>query len=160
MFATVEAKNEHNNHALREIITEDNPVAVIKAQTIQHKDNTRSKNMWHYDNDRTPAMINIARNAQVQITGTNLCPKWGLYHGARGKVLDIVYLPDQFPPDHLPLYVLLDIPQYCGPTFIEGAPTVIPIAPIKVPCKYQCGCSRTYMLLRLAFAHTIHTFQG
>jgi hypothetical protein len=59
------------------------------------------------------------------------------------------------------LYVLLDIPQYCGPTFIEGHPTVVPIAPIKVPCNKNNGCCcRTYIPLRLAFAQTIHTFQG
>jgi len=160
LYATVEAKNAHNNHALKGINTQDNPVATIKAQTIKLKDNTRSRNMAHYDNERTPALINIARNAQVQITGTNLCPKWGLYHGVRGKVLDIVYHPEHSPPDDLPLYVLLDIPQYCGPPFLEAFPTVVPIAPIKVPCKYQFCCCRTYIPLRLAFAQTIHTFQG
>ena len=115
----------------------------------------------HYDNDRTPAVIIIAHDSQVQLTGTNLCPKWGLYHGARGKVLDIVYHPSQSPPEDLPLYVLVDFPQYCGPAFIEGNPTVIPVAPIKVPCNRPTFCCcRTYIPLRLAFAQTIHTFQG
>ena len=91
--------------------------------------------MGHYDNERTPALINIVRHSQVQITGINLCSKWGLYYGVRGKVLDIVYDPEHAPPDNLPLYVLVDIQQYCGPPFIEAFPTVVPIAPIKVPCK-------------------------
>jgi hypothetical protein len=135
-------------------------VAIIKAQTIRLKDDVKLRSIGHYDNERTPAMINIARNAQVQLTGINLCPKWGLYHGARGKVLDIVYHHDYPPPDYLPLYVLLDIPQYCGPPFIPSVPTVVPIAPIKVPCKHVFCCCRTYIPLRLAFAQTIHTFQG
>ena len=160
LFANVEAKNEHNNYALKEINTRDNPVAIIKAQTVRLKDDVKLRNMGHYDNERTPVMINIARNAQVQLTGINLCPKWGLYHGARGKVLDIVYHHDYPPPDHLPLYVLVDIPQYCGPPFISSVPTVVPIAPIKVPCKHVFCCCRTYIPLRLAFAQTIHTFQG
>lgn len=160
LYATVDAKNMHNDCALKEINTEDNPVASIKAQTKRFKDNTSLRNMGHYDNERTPAMTYIARNAQVQITGINLCPKWGLYHGVRGKVLDIVYDPEHPPPDNLPLYVLLDIPQYCGPPFIEAYPTVVPIAPIKVPCKNLSCCIRTYIPLRLAFAQTIHTFQG
>ena len=160
LFANVEAKNEHNNYALKEINTRDNPVAIIKAQTVRLKDDVKLRNMGHYDNERTPVMINIARNAQVQLTGINLCPKWGLYHGARGKVLDIVYHHDYPPPDHLPLYVLVDIPQYCGPPFIPSVPTVVPIAPIKVPCKHVFCCCRTYIPLRLAFAQTIHTFQG
>ena len=58
------------------------------------------------------------------------------------------------------MYVLLDIPQYCGLSFIEAAPTVVPIAPIKAPCKKRFCCERTYVPLRLAFAQTVHTFQG
>src|SRR5688500_7783984 len=158
LFANVEPKNEHNNHALKEINTQDNPVARIKAQTKKLNNGSRTRNKPHYENERTPAMVNIARNCQVQLTGTNLCPKWGLYHGASGTVLDIVYLPTHSPPDSLPLYVLVDFPQYCGPPFIKAAPTIVPIAPIKVQCKFNC-CCRTYMPLRLAFAQTIHTFQ-
>lgn len=159
LFATVDSKNLHNNQALKKINTPDNPVALIKAQYIRVKNNSRSRNSAHYDNERTPALINIARNSQVQLTGTNLCPKWGLYHGARGKVLDIVYHPEHSPPNNLPLYVLVDIPQYCGPPFIQSAPTVVPIPPIKATCKFGC-CCRANMPLRLAFAQTIHTFQG
>ncbi len=161
LFANVEPKNLYNNHALKEMNTKENPVAVVRAETKRYKDNMRARNMGHYDNERTPAMINIACNCQVQLTGTNLCPKWGLYHGARGKVLDIVYNPSHSPPEDLPLYVLVDFPQYCGPAFIEEHPTVVPIAPIKVPCNKNNGCCcRTYIPLRLAFAQTIHTFQG
>ena len=75
-------------------------------------------------------------------------------------MLDIVYDPAHSPPEDLPLYVLLDIPQYCGPPFIDGQPTVVPIVPIKVPCKNPFCCCRTYIPLRLAFVQTIHTFQG
>ena len=60
LYANVEPKNAHNNHALREINTQDNPVAVIRAQTKKCMDGTRSRNMGHYDNERTPALINIA----------------------------------------------------------------------------------------------------
>ena len=122
--------------------------------TQQHKlEDYSIEAIGHYDNERTPVMINIAQNSLVQLTGTNLCPKWGLFHGARGKVLDIVYHPSHSPPEDLPLYVMFDSPQYCGPTFIEGHPTVVPIAPIMVPCKYSMGCCcRTYIPLRLAFA--------
>ena len=60
LFANVEPKNEHNNNALKEINTQDNPVAIIRAQTMKYKDNTRSSSMGHYDNERNPAMINIS----------------------------------------------------------------------------------------------------
>ena len=76
LFANVESKNVHNNFALKEINTQDNPVAIMKTQTNSLKNNTRSRSIGHYDNERTPPLIKIAQNAQVQITGTNLCPKW------------------------------------------------------------------------------------
>ena len=59
LFANLEAKNEHNISALKEINTQDNPVAVIKAQTISHKTNLKVRAIDHYDNDRTPAIINL-----------------------------------------------------------------------------------------------------
>src|SRR5687767_9072924 len=69
LFANLEGKNEHNIHALKEINTQDNPIAKIKAQTTRFKNNTRPKNTFgHYDNERTPPSINLARNAQVQLT--------------------------------------------------------------------------------------------
>jgi hypothetical protein len=45
LFANVETKNEHNNYALKEINTQDNPVAVIKAQTIRLKDDVKLRNI-------------------------------------------------------------------------------------------------------------------
>jgi len=60
----------------------------------------------------------------------------------------------------LPQYILVDFPQYRGPAFDTQHPTYVPIAPIKVPCKFQNCCFRTYVPLRLAFAQTLHTFQG
>ena len=74
-------------------------------------------------------------------------------------MLDIVHDPEHSPPEDLPLYFMLDIPEYCGPPFIKAYPTVVPITPYKVKCKKHC-CSSTYVPLRLAFAQTIHTFQG
>ena len=65
MFAYVEAKNVHNIHALKEINTQNNPVALIKSQTHVLNNSTNSKRSSHYDNERTPAIINIAQNAQV-----------------------------------------------------------------------------------------------
>ena len=75
LFARVEGKNTHNSHALKEINTPDNPVAVIRAVTTSSISNMRSRNTDHYDNERIPPVIIIARNAKVQLTGVNLCPK-------------------------------------------------------------------------------------
>ena len=54
LFATVDAKNQHNQQALQEINTADSPVARIKAQTRRFKDDLPVRNMDHYDNERTP----------------------------------------------------------------------------------------------------------
>ena len=59
LFANVEPKNTHNNHALKVMNTQDNPVAIIKAQTNRFKDGTKSRSIGHYDNERTPPLINI-----------------------------------------------------------------------------------------------------
>src|SRR5687768_11039806 len=40
LFANVEPKNMHNNHALKEINTLENPVAIIRAETKKLKDGT------------------------------------------------------------------------------------------------------------------------
>src|SRR5687767_11706044 len=47
LFANVEPKNEHNSHALKEINTQDNPVALIKAQTKKLNNGARARNMPH-----------------------------------------------------------------------------------------------------------------
>ena len=80
LFANVEAKNTHNLYALKEINTPNIPVVVIRAVTKRINDNSTSRNIGHYDNERTPPLINIAQNSLlVQLTGTNLCLKLGLY---------------------------------------------------------------------------------
>jgi hypothetical protein len=84
------------------------------------------------------------------------------YHRSKGTIIDISsFAPDQSPNNnHLPLYVLVDFPQYCGPAFDPQYPTYIPIAPITMPCNFQHCCFRTYLPLRLAYAPTLHTFPG
>ena len=51
LYATIDAKNVHNDCALKEVNTEDNPVAIIKAQTRRFRDNTRLRYIGHYDNE-------------------------------------------------------------------------------------------------------------
>ena len=59
-FANVEPKNIHNNYALKELNTQDNPVAINKAETSKLKDDARSRSIGHYNNERTTALINMA----------------------------------------------------------------------------------------------------
>ena len=137
------------------------PVAFIRANT-QNINGKTVTNGSHYNPDRAPASVKICIGAKVMLTGWNACPEWGLFHGAIGTVHDIVF-DDGDSPNHykLPLYVLCNFQQYCGPPFIPSQPKVIPIPTIQIQCdKIGCRCQRKYVPLTLAFAKTIHTFQG
>jgi hypothetical protein len=115
----------------------------------------------HYKPDCLPPRVNLCKTANVQLTGCSPIPSWGLYHRSKDTVIDIIFAPDQSPNNNnLPLYVLVDFPQYCGPAFDPQYPTYICIAPITMPYKFQHCCFRTYLPLRLAYAQNVHTFQG
>jgi hypothetical protein len=160
LYANKDPKNAHNAHALLQANTINNPVAKLKASTTK-KNGMEPGIASHYDSDRTPPRVNLCKTAKVQLTGCNPRPAWGLYHGSRGTVIDIVFAENQSPNNNdLPLYVLVDFPQYCGPAFDSQYPTYIPVAPITKPCIWSNCCFRTYMPLRLAYAQTLHTFQG
>ena len=53
--------------------------------------------------------------APVAISGINILPEVGLYNGARGTLIDIVYDKGQNPNSkqdyHLPKYVVVDFPH-------------------------------------------------
>ena len=112
----------------------------------------------------------------MSLTGVNIKPEWGLYHGTIGKVVDIVYINSKGPhhegtaTDKLPEYVLVDFPQYCGPSMYandksitseerEKRKTWVAIPMVETRCKHNM-CTRLYMPLSLAFAKSIHSFQG
>ena len=61
---------------------------------------------------------------RAALVGINSRPGWGLYHGVIGTVLGIVYKKKKNGPhfqgtaqEKLPVYVLVDFPQYKGPNF-------------------------------------------
>jgi hypothetical protein len=160
LYANKEPKDNHNNYALLQANTANNPVAKLKASTTKLNGMEPGK-ASHYEPDRTPPRVNLCKTSKVQLTGCNPMPEWGLYHGSRGTIIDIIFEQDESPNNQdLPLYVLVDFPQYSGPAFDQQYPTYVPIAPITMPCKFKNCCSRKYLPLRLAYAQTLHTFQG
>jgi hypothetical protein len=53
-------------------------------------------------------ILNICRGARVQICGKIFEPDWGLYNGAIGHVVEIIYQKDTGPLDgSLPEYVVV-----------------------------------------------------
>ena len=158
LFANKAPRDYFNLIQLHQKHSKSNPVATIKAETT--KKGLRVANNSHYDSTIPPA-TNLCREAQVSITGCNLFPSWGLYNGSIGEVMDIVYEHDHSPNNgDLPLYVLVRLSDYNGPPLLSEDPKLVPIVPVEMLCNNGCCCKRKFIPLSLAFAKTIHTFQG
>lgn len=88
--------------------------------------------------------------------GKNFNPKEGLFNGAIGTVVEIVYKANQNPNNgHYPHYVLVDFPCYSGVSFDPRYPTWIPVPTLSTYKPAQIYCP-----LQLSYGRTIHTFQG
>ena len=74
---------------------------------------------------------------------------------------DVVYLEGQIPNKDLPAFIVVDCPNYTGPSFFEEPErkTWVPIVPSTfMDDSFQA--SRTGYPIRLAYAMTIHKSQG
>jgi ATP-dependent exoDNAse (exonuclease V) alpha subunit len=85
-------------------------------------------------------------------------PEKGLFNGAIGTVIEIVYKPEESPnTGHFPQYVLVDFPTYTGPPFHQLHTTWVPIPTI---CLIRGKAQIQFVPLELSYARTIHKFQG
>ncbi|CAG2185619.1 PIF1 [Mytilus edulis] len=102
----------------------------------------------------------LCKSAKVMLS-VNLCVPFGLFNGAIGNIVDIIYLNDKRPDDSLPDAVMVEFHSYTGPAFIEQNPKLVPIVPVerKLDCSCNC-CRRKQIPLRLGWASTIHRCQG
>lgn len=101
----------------------------------------------------------LAKNAIVMLT-MNVWPEVGLCNGATGKVIDIIYAENNFPP-MLPIAVVVQFDQYKGPSSISQLPISVPICPITVTSQaFDQIHERQQIPLKLAWAITIHRSQG
>ena len=160
LFATKELKSQHNMKKLNEITNEDNPVCLLQSKYLKRSTQKWEGNKSHFDKDSIPKKTLLAKNAKVAISGRNFQPNWGLYNGALGIIVGFKFRQGQNPQTgDLPEYVVVDFPSYRGPPWIKDKPTLVPIPPVTVPCTKGC-CEAHFIPLVLAFARTIHTFQG
>jgi hypothetical protein len=151
-------KDAFNEQKLRATVTADNPLAIIKCLDETAGDNKKMRGHLNKTFDMRKTML--CRDAMVEITKANIEPKWGLYNGALGTVIDIIYKKGENPNNgDLPHVVVVDFKHYRGPIWDEDNPTHVPIVPVKRRCDPMC-CSRQQIPLQLAWAKTVHSLQG
>ena len=86
------------------------------------------------------------------------CIPYGLFNGAIGTVVDIIYKTGCNPINSLTEVVMVEFPNYNGPSFTEENPKIVPIVPVER--RLQCSChSRQTIPLKLGWATTIHRCQ-
>ena len=101
----------------------------------------------------------IAKNAHVMLI-SNLWTEAGLTNGATGEIKYIIYEKGKQPPS-LPSMIILQVPQYTGPSYLNHISHCIPMTPV-TRTWYMDGktCSRTMLAIAPAYAITIHKSQG
>ena len=159
VFPTHRLEWERNKTKLLECIRLPNhPVAKIKAV-----DNGR--HAQKADGNKAGALLPLlylCRDSKVMLV-VNLMADWGLYNGAVGTVVDVVYKDGCRPSDDpapLPDVVFVRFPGYKGPPYINEDPTLVPIVPVSRSTECTCQCKRLQVPLRLAWGTTIHKCQG
>ena len=107
-------------------------------------------------------LLYLCRDSKVMLV-VNLMADWGLYNGAVGTIVDVVYKDGCRPSDDpapLPDVVFVRFPGYKGPPYINEDPTLVPIVPVSRSTECTCQCKRLQVPLRLAWGTTIHKCQG
>ena len=139
---------EYNYTKLKEL---SHPVATIQAR---HSTDT-AKRISPQDLFGVEPVLLLAKGSVVMLT-MNLWASVGLCNGAKGTIVDIIYHPDQHPPD-LPIAVVVKFDNYTGPS-LENLPSCVPIPPITA--SVNSVHERQQLPLKLAWALTIHKSQG
>ena len=102
----------------------------------------------------------LCKSAKVMLS-VNLCFPYGLFNGATGKIVEIIYLNGKKPENSLPDAVMVAFETYKGPAFIQENSKVGSIFPVDRKIECPCNsCYRKQIPLKLGWATTIHKCQG
>jgi hypothetical protein len=115
LSANKEPVMAYNIRRLKEKMSKENPVAVIKSQT----DTSQRKGKGnHFNRDSSPPRTCICTGSRVSIIGRNFYPVWGLHVGAIGTVIEIVFKTNWE-------IVVVNFPAYQGPSWDKKNPKVL-----------------------------------
>lgn len=116
-----EPRIKKNIECLADCCSQLNPVAFCRIQST----GKHGKAVAIHFRNESPETAMLCVGAKVCLEGRNFAPSWGLHNGACGTVQEIVFQKGNSPNDkHLPDYVIVDFPQYCGPAWDIDHPTV------------------------------------
>jgi hypothetical protein len=117
------------------IVTEKNPLAVIRCTDETTSNNAKSK-LTHLNKKINTKKTMLCWDAMVEITKVNIEPKWGLYNGAIGTVVDIIFQKGENPNiGHLPTVAVMDLKHQRGPVWDADNLAHVPIVPIQRRCE-------------------------
>lgn len=123
-FSTNQEADNKNLEVLEQTSHATNPVAKCLCNYPTSKHNTKMGVAKHF-NSNTPAGTLLCIGAQVMMAGKNFQPHWGLFNGAVGTVMEIVYEKGKDPHNgDLPSYVVCSFKGYNGPIWDKKNPTV------------------------------------
>ena len=153
VFPTHDLEWQHNKSKLVEL-NQNHPIAKVSAENRGLHANSASSEM----SGGLAKETYLCKGARVMLT-VNINVNYGLYNGAVGEILDILYPEGCTPTDCQPSVVVVNFPKYTGPSFIPDSPTLVPIHAVDHHLNCDC-CVRKQVPLRPGWGTTIHKCQG
>ena len=122
LFFRNEPRITHNWEKIKEVHSKERPVGVFRCRGVGC---VGGKPVRKHFNCDPPSAAIFCEEAQVALENRNFNPEWGLHNSACGRVDEIVFAKGENPNrGHLPSYVVVDFPLYCGPAWDLENPTV------------------------------------
>jgi hypothetical protein len=135
---------------------QENPVANIRAVGKGF----HAKSMTSDKAGGLLPVVYICKGAKVMLTA-NLCVPYVGLNGSMGRIEEITYNTGDSPKTSLPKVVIVEFPNYTGPSCINNYSKLVPIVPVERRLDCHChGCSHKTVSLRLGWATTTQLCQG